>query len=108
MPVPTGFRILCAVPKVDDTYEGSGIIKPEAQKTIEQHSTVVLFVLDIGPEAYADTQKFPNGPYCKIGDFVLTRAYTGTRFKVGSQEFRLINDDAVEAIVSDPRGLTRA
>lgn len=108
MPVPTGFRVLCAVPKVEDTFSGSGLLKPEAQKTIEQHSTVVLFVLDMGPEAYADKAKFPDGPYCKPGDFVLTRAYTGTRFKIEQQEFRLINDDAVEAIVSDPRGVVRA
>jgi co-chaperonin GroES (HSP10) len=52
--------------------------------------------------------KFPNGPWCKEGDFVITRAYAGTRFKIHGREFRLINDDQVEAVVQDPRGITRA
>lgn len=108
MPVPTGFRILCAVPRVDDTFGESGILKPEVQKSIEQHSTVVLFVLELGPEAYKDPDKFPSGPYCKKGDFVLVGAYTGTRFKIDGQEFRIIYDDHVQGVVDDPRGITRA
>jgi co-chaperonin GroES (HSP10) len=108
MPEPTGFRILCAVPKVDDTFGDTGILKPELQKTIEQHSTVVLFVLKLGPEAYKDASKFPSGAYCKEGDFVLVRAYTGTRFKINGNEFRIIYDDHVEGVVSDPRGISRA
>jgi hypothetical protein len=61
-----------------------------------------------GPDAYGDKDKFPNGPYCKEGDFVIFRSYSGTRFKIEKQEFRLINDDTVEAVVEDPRGYTRA
>jgi co-chaperonin GroES (HSP10) len=65
-------------------------------------------VLKVGPEAYADADKFPSGPYCKEGDFVIFRSYSGTRFKVAGKEFRIINDDTVEAVVDDPRGYERA
>ena len=53
-------------------------------------------------------EKFPHGSYCKKGDFVIFRSYSGTRFKVHGKEFRLINDDTVEAVVEDPRGYSRA
>jgi len=68
----------------------------------------VLFVLKVGPEAYADKTKFPSGPWCKPGDFVLVRTYSGTRFKIFGKEFRLLNDDQIDAVVQDPRGITRA
>ena len=107
LPKPSGYRILCAVPQVEEKYE-SGIIKPESVVKTEEHSTVVLFVLELGPDAYADKTRFAAGPWCQKGDFVLTRAYSGTRFKIHGQEFRLINDDSVEAVVQDPRGYSRA
>jgi co-chaperonin GroES (HSP10) len=107
LPKPTGWKLLCAVPEVEDKFE-SGIIKPDSLTKIEEHSTTVLFVLAVGPDAYKDEKKFPNGPWCKDGDFVLVRAYSGTRFKIHGREFRLLNDDQVEAVVEDPRGYTRA
>jgi co-chaperonin GroES (HSP10) len=61
----------------------------------------------MGADAYKDKDKFPNGAYCKVGDFVIFRSYSGTRFKIHTQEFRLINDDTVEAVVDDPRGYKR-
>jgi co-chaperonin GroES (HSP10) len=107
LPKPAGYRLLCAVPQVEDKFE-SGILKPDSMVKTEEHSTVILFVLEVGPAAYADKTRFAEGPWCKKGDFVLTRAYAGTRFKIHGQEFRLINDDSVEAVVEDPRGYTRA
>lgn len=107
LPMPSGYRILCMVPQVEDKFE-SGILKPESMVKTEEHSTVVLFVLDLGPDAYSDKTRFPNGPWCRKGDFVLVRAYAGTRFKIHGQEFRILNDDSVEAVVEDPRGYTRA
>jgi co-chaperonin GroES (HSP10) len=74
----------------------------------EEHATTVLFVVAVGPEAYKDTAKFPSGPWCKQGDFVLVRTYSGTRFKIYGKEFRLLNDDQIDAVVDDPRGITRA
>lgn len=108
LPDPTGWKILCAVPEVKDTFEGSSIIKADAMRKTEEHSTTVLMVLKVGPDAYKDTEKFPAGAWCKEGDFVLVRAYSGTRFKIFNNEFRLLNDDQIEAVVQDPRGITRA
>ena len=107
LPEVKGYRILCAVPHVDDKYD-SGLIKAEKIRNIEEHSTVVLFVMKMGDMAYADKDRFPTGPWCKEGDFVITRAYSGTRIKIHGKEFRIINDDTVEAVVDDPRGYERA
>mgnify|MGYP003132414221 FL=1 len=107
LPDVKGYRILCMVPQVDEAYD-SGLIKSDKTKTIEEHSTVVLFVMKLGDMAYKDEQRFPTGPWCKEGDFVITRAYSGTRIKIHGQEFRIINDDTVEAVVDDPRGYERA
>lgn len=107
LPEPKGYRILCAVPEADDKYE-SGIIKDSSTKRIEENGTVVLFVLKMGDLCYKEEAKFPTGAWCKEGDFVLTRAYAGTRFKIHGREFRIINDDTVEGVVDDPRGYTRA
>ena len=68
----------------------------------------MLFVLRMGASAYKDPERFPTGPWCKEGDFILVRTYTGTRFKIFGKEFRVINDDQVEFVVQDPRGITRA
>ena len=108
LPDPKGYRILCMVPNVEETYGDSGIVKPESMIRVEEHSTIVLFVMKLGPEAYKDATRFPTGPWCKEGDFILTRAYAGTRLKIHGREFRIINGDTVEAIVEDPRGITRA
>ena len=107
LPEPKGYRILCAIPEVEEAFE-SGLIKADQTRHIEEHSTVVLFVLKVGDLCYQDKDKFPTGPWCKEGDFVLTRAYAGTRIKIHGREFRIINDDTVEAVVEDPRGISRA
>jgi co-chaperonin GroES (HSP10) len=97
------------VPKVDDTYGDSGLVKADETKRVEEQTTMVLFVVKLGPMAYLnDTGKFPTGPWCKEGDFVLTRAYAGTRIVIHGTEWRIINDDTVEAVVQDPRGIRRA
>lgn len=108
LPKPQGWKILCAVPEVEDRFSGTDLLKPESVTKIEEHSTTVLFVLAVGPDAYRDEKRFPGGPWCKEGDFVLVRAYSGTRFKIHGREFRLLNDDQVEAVVEDPRGYSRA
>ncbi len=108
LPRPTGWKILCGVPEVKDTFENSSIIKADSFMKSEEQTTTVLFVLAVGPDAYKDEKKFPNGPWCKEGDFVLVRTYSGTRFKVYGREFRLLNDDQIDAVVDDPRGITRA
>ena len=107
LPEPKGFKILCAVPEAEDTYDG-GIIKDSSTKKIEESSTVVLFVVKKGDMAYKDESRFPTGPWCEEGDFILVGAYTGTRFKIHGREFRMINDDTVQGVVQDPRGYSRA
>jgi co-chaperonin GroES (HSP10) len=107
LPEPSGYRILCALPDVEDRYE-SGIIKADITKHHEELLTTVLFVVAMGPDCYADPARFPSGPWCKKGDFILVRPHTGTRVKIHGKEFRIINDDCVEAVVEDPRGYARA
>lgn len=107
LPEPTGYRLLCVVPDVTETFENSRIVKADTFMKSEEHATTVLFVLKVGPDAYKDTAKFPTGPWCKEGDFVLVRTYSGTRFKIYGKEFRILNDDQVDAVVQDPRGITR-
>jgi co-chaperonin GroES (HSP10) len=110
LPTPQGWKILCAVPEVDQKIAGTSLdlVRDTASMRQEEHASTVLFVMKVGADAYADKAKFPTGPWCKEGDFVLVRTYTGTRFKIFGKEFRLINDDQVDAVVQDPRGLSRA
>lgn len=107
LPDPKGYRLLCAVPHVEEEF-GNGLIKAESTVKAEEQTTVVLFVVKVGPDAYKDESRFPNGPWCGVGDFVLTRPYSGTRVVIHGREFRIINDDSVEAVVDDPRGIRRA
>jgi co-chaperonin GroES (HSP10) len=107
MPEPSGFRIMCMVPEIEDKFD-SGIIKADATVYAEERLTTVLFVMKLGPDCYKDVTRFPSGPWCKEGDFVLVRPHSGTRLKIHGQEFRIINDDSIEGVVEDPRGIARA
>ena len=107
LPKPMGWKLLIAVPKAHDQTEG-GIFKPDEVRRYEEIGTLVGLVIQVGPLAYKDPKKFANGgPWCNRGDFIVMRSYTGTRFMVGDQEFRLINDESVEAVVEDPRGIAK-
>lgn len=110
LPTPVGHKLLCIVPEVSEKIDGTtlDLVRDTATMKQEEHATTVLFVLRMGDSAYKDTERFPTGAWCKEGDFVLVRTYTGTRFKIFGKEFRIINDDQVECVVQDPRGLTRA
>lgn len=106
LPTPSGYRILCAIPEQDKEFE-SGIIKADETIMIEETLTTVLFVVAMGPDCYKDQSRFPTGPYCKVGDFVLIRPNAGSRLVIHGKEFRMINDDSVEGTVDDPRGIRR-
>jgi co-chaperonin GroES (HSP10) len=106
LPKPSGYRILCAIPEAEESYD-SGIIKSDETRRHDELLTTVLFVVDLGPECYADKTRFPTGPWCKQGDFILVRPNAGTRLVIHGREFRIINDDSVEAVVEDPRGISR-
>ena len=107
LPEPKGYKLLIAIPKLEEKTQG-GVIIPDKLKGLEQTASIIDLVIALGEAAYKDTEKFPDGPYCKEGDFVIFRSYSGTRFKLRGEEFRLINDDTVEAVVDDPREYTRA
>lgn len=112
MPVPKGYKILIAIPKLEDKFDNSVIVRPDAHAKKEETASIVGLVVKLGSLAYGDMDKFPDGPWCEEGDYIMMRSYSGTRFKIqteaGDQEFRLINDDMVEAVVADPRGIMRA
>jgi co-chaperonin GroES (HSP10) len=106
LPDPVTYHLLCMLPEVEDRYE-SGIFKPGSTVQYEELLSPVLFVVKMGPDCYKDKTRFPNGPSCKVGDFIIVRANSGTRMKIHGREFRLLNDDSVEAVVQDPRGISR-
>jgi co-chaperonin GroES (HSP10) len=106
LPIPKGYRILCAIPEAEEAFD-SGILKSDETMRHDELLTTVLFVVDMGSDCYKDLTRFPNGPWCKKGDFVLVRPNAGTRLVIHDREFRIINDDSVEAVVQDPRGIKR-
>jgi len=108
LPKPVGYRLLIALPQVEEKFDGSELIKTSQIKQQEQVLSIIGAVIDMGDQCYADKERFPTGPWCKSGDFVMFRANSGTRFKLGGTEYRLMNDDSIEAVVADPRGITRA
>jgi co-chaperonin GroES (HSP10) len=106
LPEPSGYRLLVAIPEIDEKYD-SGIVKADSTMHYEEVLSTVFFVVKMGPDCYKDPSRFPTGPWCKVGDFILARPNSGTRLKIHGREFRIINDDSVEGIVEDPRGITR-
>lgn len=107
LPKPSGHKILISLPKVEDTYEGGLIKKVRSTVEAEQITTVVALVLDMGPDAYKDTERFPSGPWCAVGDYVLIGPYKGTRFVLNGHEYRICNDDSIEGVVAHPAGYRR-
>ena len=107
LPEPVTYHLMCVIPETEDKYD-SGIVKADQTRHFEEVLSPVLFVIKMGPDCYADKTRFPSGPSCKVGDFVLVRPNTGTRVKIQGREFRIINDDSDEAVVEDPRGISRA
>lgn len=106
VPDPKTYHILCILPEANEAYD-SGILKAGNTVNYEELLSPILFVAKIGPDAFKDEKRFPSGPSCKVGDFVVVRPNSGTRFKIHGREMRIINDDSIEAVVEDPRGLTR-
>ena len=107
LPQPSGYRILCAIPEAEKEHDGGLLIKADETLRNEELLTTVLFVVALGPDCYKDEKRFPTGPWCKQGDFILVRPNAGTRLLIHGREFRIINDDSVEGTVDDPRGIKR-
>jgi len=108
LPKPVGYRVLVALPQQKDTYEGSNILKTDTAKRLDHIMSIMGLVMDMGDQAYADKERFPTVAWCKQGDYVMFRANTGTRFTVNGLEYRLMNDDSIEAVIDDPAGIQRA
>ena len=106
VPDPVTYHLLCVLPEANEEYEG-GLLKASQTMHFEELLSPVLFVVKVGPDAFKDDKRFPSGASCKVGDFILVRPNTGTRMKIHGREFRLINDDSVEAVIQDPRGVQR-
>jgi len=108
LPVPVGYRVLIALPQIEETFQDSDLLKSSQTRHEEHVMSIIGLVVDIGGQAYADKERFPTGAWCKQGDYVMFRANSGTRFKVGGTEYRLMNDDSIEAVVPDPSGISKA
>jgi co-chaperonin GroES (HSP10) len=106
LPEPKGYRILCAIPEAEKEYD-SGLIKADETVRTDELLTTELFVVKMGPDCYKDEARFPSGAWCQEGDFILVRPNAGTRLVIHGRELRIINDDSVEAVVQDPRGIKR-
>lgn len=107
LPDPVGYRILLALPEVKKKTDG-GIIRPDEYVGKEAQASIIGFVLKKGPDCYLDKTRFPSGAWCEEGDWVIFRAYSGTRIRIHGQTFCMINDDTVEAVVESPQGIERA
>jgi len=105
---PVGYRVLIALPEIEKTYGNTSVLKTDKEVHHDYIMSIMGLVVDMGSGAYGDKERFPDGAWCKQGDFVMFRANSGTRFKVAGKEYRLLNDDSIEAVVTDPRGITRA
>ena len=106
LPEPSTYHLLCILPEATESYD-NGLIKADKTMQFEELLSPVLFVVKMGPDAFKDEKRFPSGPACKVGDFIIVRPNTGTRMKIHGREFRIINDDSIEAVVEDPRGIGR-
>jgi co-chaperonin GroES (HSP10) len=106
IPDPVTYHLLCMLPEAKEEYEG-GILKSSQAMEYEELLSPVLFVAKMGPDAFKNEERFPSGPSCEVGDFIIVRPNTGTRMKIHGTEWRIINDDCVEAVIQDPRGIQR-
>ena len=107
VPTPVGWRIVLFPLKLDSKTK-SGLYLTDDTVEQSQVSTNICKVLKVGPEAYKDKEKFPSGPWCKEGDWVLITRYAGSRIRIDGGELRIINDDEILAVVDDPRDILPA
>ena len=107
LPLPAGYRVLIALPQVKETFDTTDLLKASQTRHEEHIMSIIGMVVDMGSQAYADKDRFPTGAWCKQGDYVMFRANSGTRFRIGGTEYRLMNDDSIEAVVPDPTAILR-
>ena len=108
LPKPVGYRVLVALPQPEDKFEGTNVLKTDKAKQLDHVMSIIGLVIDMGDQAYNDPERFPTGKWCDVGDYVMFRMNSGTRFSIQGVEYRLMNDDSIEAVVADPAGIQRA
>ena len=101
MPDPTGWRLLILPYRGKGKTEG-GIYLPNTVVEENAVSTQVGYVLKVGELAYQDSEKFPEGPWCAKGDWVMFARYAGSRFRIDGGEVRILNDDEILATIQSP------
>ena len=104
LPQPTGWRILVLPFKGKKKTKG-GVYFSDEQIERQQLATVTGNVLAMGPDCYSDKERYPRGPWCKKGDWVIFARYAGSRFKIEGGEVRLLNDDEIIATIKDPEDI---
>ena len=105
LPQPTGYRVLI-IPYYPSEKTKGGLLFQMQFVSVKSFATVAAYVVKLGPDAYHDPQKFPNGPWCSEKDWVLIGRYSGNRFKVEGLEVRIINDDNIIATILDPKDIS--
>jgi len=104
LPQPTGWRILVLPFKMNEKTKG-GVIINESTLERQQVASQCGNVLAMGSECYRDKERYPTGPWCKIGDWVVFARYAGSRINIEGGEVRLLNEDEILATVKDPEDL---
>ena len=107
IPQPSGWRMVLFPLKLQGKTKG-GVLLTDDTVTESQVTTNICKVLKMGPGCYKDKEKFPSGPWCKEGDWVLITRYAGSRIRIDGGELRIINDDEILAVVDDPRDILPA
>ena len=107
LPSPTGYRLLVLPYAGPEKTKGGLYLSDTTQDTI-QMTTVCAYVLKVGDQAYKDESKFPNGPWCKKGDWIIFGRYAGSRFKIEGGEVRILNDDEIIAKINNPEDILHA
>jgi len=104
LPKPTGWRLLVLPFKMKEKTKG-GVILAEDTLERQQVASQVGLVLAMGPQCYKDKERYPEGPWCKVNDWVMFARYAGSRVKIEGGEIRMLNDDEVLATIDSPEDI---
>ena len=104
LPQPTGWRMLVLPFKMKDKTKG-GLVLAETTIERQQVASQVGLVLAMGPQCYKDKERYPEGPWCKVNDWIMFARYAGSRIKIDGGEMRLLNDDEVLATIDSPEDI---
>ena len=104
LPEPTGWRLIVLPFKMDEKTKG-GIIMNESTLEKQQVASQCGNVLAMGPQCYTDKERYPEGPWCKVGDWVIFARYAGSRIQIEGGEIRLLNEDEILATIKNPEDI---